>query len=86
MEESCFFNLHICKLEWFKSKQISVEENVFICSQEPYRAVNFDTDLATLFWVQEKFSLTAHWRLQGTLLFNFGEGSSGVSNFVTSLA
>ncbi len=78
--------LHICKLEWFKGKQIWVDENVFACSQQPYRAVNFDRDLATLFWVQEKFSLTAHWRLQGTFLFNFGGGGSGVSNFVTSLA
>jgi hypothetical protein len=25
--------LHICKLEWFKSKQIWVDENVFIFSQ-----------------------------------------------------
>ncbi len=32
--------LHICKLEWFKSKNIWVDGNVFICSQGPYRAVN----------------------------------------------
>ncbi len=40
--------LDICILEWFKSKQICVDENVFICSQEPYRDVNFDRGLATL--------------------------------------
>jgi hypothetical protein len=28
--------LHIFKLEWFKRKQIWVDEDVFICSQEPY--------------------------------------------------
>jgi hypothetical protein len=64
--------LLICKLEWFKSKQIGVDENVFICSQETYRAVNSDRDLATLFSVHEKFSLTARWRLQGTLLYILG--------------
>ncbi len=46
---------HICKLEWFKNKQIWIDENVFISSQEPYRAVNSDRDHATLFCVQEKF-------------------------------
>ena len=76
--------LHICKLEWFKSKQIRVDGNVLICSLGSLRAVNSDRDLATLFCVQEKFSLTAHWRLQGTLLYILGEG--GVSDFVTSLA
>ncbi len=44
--------LHISKLEWFKSKQIWADRNVFICSQGPYRA---DRDLLTLFCVQEKF-------------------------------
>jgi hypothetical protein len=42
-----------------------------------YSAVNFDRDLATLFCVQEKFSLTTHWRLQGTLLYILGEWGSG---------
>jgi hypothetical protein len=69
--------LHICKLEWLKSKQIRVDENVFICSEEPFRTVNFDRDPATLFCVQEKFSLTTHWRLQGTLLYILGEGDRG---------
>jgi hypothetical protein len=32
---------------------------------------------ATLFFVQVKFSLTAHWRLQGTLLYILGERGPG---------
>ncbi len=32
--------LHICKLEWFKSKLIGVDGNVSFGSQGPYRAVN----------------------------------------------
>ncbi len=40
--------LHICKLEWFKSKQVWVDGNVFICSQGPYKAVNSDRGLAVL--------------------------------------
>jgi hypothetical protein len=31
------------------------DENVFICSQVPYRAVNSDRYLATLFCVKEEF-------------------------------
>ncbi len=33
--------LHLWKLEWFKSKQIWIDENVF-CSQDLFRAVNSD--------------------------------------------
>jgi hypothetical protein len=40
-------------------------------------AVNSDRDLASPFCVQQKFSLTAHWRLQGTLLYILGEGGPG---------
>jgi hypothetical protein len=39
--------LYLCKLEWFKSKQILIDENVCICSQDPFRAVNSDRDLAS---------------------------------------
>ncbi len=57
--------LHICKLEWFKSKHIWVDVNVVICSQGPYMAVSSDRDLATLFCVQEKFNCphTDVWRV-----------------------
>jgi hypothetical protein len=48
--------LHICKFEWFKSKQIRGDGNVFICSQGLFRAVHSDRDLATLFCVQEEFN------------------------------
>jgi hypothetical protein len=67
--------LHICKQELFKSRQIWVDGNEFICSQEPYRTVNFDRDLATLFCVQEKFSLTAHCMASsGYITLYFGGG------------
>ncbi len=55
-------------LEW-QTDMNRIEENVLICSQDPFRAVNSDRDLATIFCVLEKFSLTAHWRLLGTLLY-----------------
>ncbi len=45
--------------------------------KEPYRAVNFDRNLATLFCAPEKFLLTAHWRLQGTLLYILGKWGPG---------
>ncbi len=57
--------LCLCKLKWFKSKQIWVDGNVFICSQGPYRAVNSDRYLATLFCVQH------------TLLYILGEVGPG---------
>ncbi len=45
MEESCFFiNVNLNGLE----QTYGIDENVFICSLEPYRAVNSDRDLATL--------------------------------------
>ncbi len=50
--------LHLYKLEWFKSKQIRVDENLFICSQELFRAVSFDRDLATIVCVQRPNSST----------------------------
>jgi hypothetical protein len=45
--------LHKCKLEWFIANRY--DENGFICSQGPYRAVNSARDLATLFCVHETF-------------------------------
>jgi hypothetical protein len=33
-------------------------------NKKPYSAVNSDKDLATLFCVKEKFSLTPRWRFQ----------------------
>ncbi len=41
--------LYLCKLEWLKSKQIIIDEieNVCICLQDPFRAVNSDGDLAS---------------------------------------
>ncbi len=39
--------VHICKLEWLKSKHIWVNKNVFICSPlGPHRAENSDRDFA----------------------------------------
>jgi hypothetical protein len=73
-EENCF--LKYVNGNGLKNKQI--DENVFICPQEPYRAVHLDRDLVPLFCVEEKFSLTAHWCLQGTLLYILGEGGPGV--------
>ncbi len=75
--------LHICKLKWFKGKQISADGNVFICSQGPYRAVNSDRDLATLFRVQEKLNCMAS---REYIIFFWGGGGGLVSGFVTSLA
>ncbi len=45
--------LHICNREWFKSKQILVDGNVFICLQGPYRAVNSEN--TSLFCVEKEF-------------------------------
>ncbi len=71
------------KLEWFKCK--TVYENVFNCSQEPYRDVNFDRDLAILFCVQWIFSLTAcTLASSGYITLYFGGGGTVVSDFVTS--
>ena len=43
------------KLEWFKSKQMSRWKcTVFICSQGPYRALNSDRNLATIFCIQSR--------------------------------
>jgi hypothetical protein len=55
--------LHICKLEWFKSKQCEQMKMYLFVHKKPYRAGNSDSDLATLFFVKEKFSLTPRWRL-----------------------
>jgi hypothetical protein len=67
--------LHSCILELFKSKQI--DENVFICSQDPLRAVNSERDLATLFCVLKKFSLSAQLASLGYITLYFGEGGPG---------
>jgi hypothetical protein len=45
---------------------MSREDELFVHNK--FIGLKIDRDLATLFCVQEKFSLTAHWRLQGTLL------------------
>jgi hypothetical protein len=42
--------------------------------------------LSTLYYVQEKFSLTAHCRLECALLYILGVGGPGVTDFVSSLA
>ncbi len=72
--------LHICKLDGLKANRYEYCRyciNVFICSQELYRTVNFDRDLATLFCVQEKFSLTAL-AFSGYFTLYFGGGGTGV--------
>ncbi len=66
--------LLICKLTWFYSKHIWVDGNEFICCQGPFRAVNSDRDLKTLFCVHEEFKLSTMVRLQGTLHYILGEG------------
>ncbi len=68
--------LYICKLEWFKSKQIWVDENVFICSLEPYRAVNSDRDLATLFCVQGEIFVVCTLVSSGNITIYFGGGGT----------
>jgi hypothetical protein len=49
MEESCFF----MNVNWngLKANRYEEMKMYFICAQEPYRAVNFRRDLATLFCV-----------------------------------
>ncbi len=70
--EDNFFFICMCQLEWFKSKQIWLDEDVFIYSQELNRAVNSDRDLATLSW--------AH------LHYNLWEAGRGFLDFLASLA
>jgi hypothetical protein len=68
--------LQICKLEWFKSKQNMSRWKVFISSQEPYKAVNFD--IAALFLCRRNF----HWPHSGVFRVHYfifwGRGDRGL--------
>jgi hypothetical protein len=65
---------------------ISIDGNVFICSQGLYRAVTSDRDLTKLVYcVQEEILNVARMRLQGTLYYiYFGGVGTGVSDFLMS--
>ncbi len=72
MEESCFF-IYVY-LNGLRANRL--DENVFIFSQESYRAVNSDRDLATLFCVHKKCSMTARMRLEHYIII-WGRGDRG---------
>ncbi len=76
MEESCFF-IYVY-LNGLRANRLY--ENLFIFSQEPYRAVNSDRDLATLFCVHEKCSMTARVRISVHNIL--GGGVTGVASLV----
>jgi hypothetical protein len=67
MVEGCFqmFFLYIFKLEWFKSKEICVDGNIYLCSQGPYRA-DILTETCQYYFVYR--------RVAGVHYFIFWEG------------
>ncbi len=78
--------LHICKFEWFKSKRIWIDENAFICSQEPCRALNsVKRPSNTILWGFFTDRTLASTEYNYFIFWGKG-GRTGVSDFVTSLA
>ncbi len=72
--------LHICKLKRFKSKQIRVDGNVFLCSQGPYRAVNSDRETSEHYFVYRRnFNCLFNCFIyRYSLCYILGEGVAGV--------
>jgi hypothetical protein len=64
------------KLEWLKSKHYA-DENIFICSQEPYRAVNFDKRPCNTILCAGEIFTDRTLASSGYTTLYFGEGGPG---------
>jgi hypothetical protein len=76
MEESCFF-LYV-NLNGLRANRYELMKMYLFFHKNH---IGLTETLQHYFVYREKFSLSAHWRLQGTLLYILGEGVPGFLTF-----